>query len=396
MGEVSIYPNLFNLIAGTKYGIVIESASSVNGNNCYGFGYSDSNPYAGGYQRYSGNGGSSWTTESSGNRDLKFITYRKNYTADQDNSSASFTPFDDMYGSIQRLQLFKPSTSNLPQVDFYTFKVGSPAGPLTVQIVSLDGSDNPSGILYTTDIPAASVSASLGAINIYPNLTNLTAGTKYGVLIKSANSVDGDNSYGFGYSDSNPYADGYQKYSNNAGSSWTTESSGNRDLKFTTYKKDYIVDQYDVSASFNTSYDVYGSVQRLQIFTPSTSNLPKVDFYTFKTGSPAGALTVQVVSLDGSDNPTGTLYTTDIPAVSVSGSLGVVSIYPNLSNLTGGTKYGILIKSPNSLNGSNCYGFGYNDSNPYADGFQRYSNNGGSSWTNEASGNRDLKFATFK
>jgi hypothetical protein len=37
-------------------------------------------------------------------------------------------------------------------------------------------------------------------------------------------------------SDSNPYANGFERLSTNGGSTWTTESSGNRDLMFTIYK----------------------------------------------------------------------------------------------------------------------------------------------------------------
>jgi hypothetical protein len=156
---------------------------------------------------------------------------------DQDDSGASFTTYHDIFGSVQRLQIFTPSTARLPRVDYYTLKYGAPAGDLVIQIVALDGSDNPTGTaLYSANITAGSVSTSLAAVSIYPNLTNLTPGVKYGILIKSSSSVDMANAYGMGYSDSNPYANGYEKYSSNGGSSWTTETSGNRDLKFTTYK----------------------------------------------------------------------------------------------------------------------------------------------------------------
>lgn len=157
---------------------------------------------------------------------------------DQDDSGAAFSEWHDIFGNVQRLQIFTPSTARLPRVDYYTFKYGAPTGDLVIQIVALDGSDNPTGAaLYSVNIPVGSVPTSLAAVSIYPNLTTLTPGAKYGILIKSPNSTgDMANAYGLGYSDSNPYANGYQKYTANGGSTWTTETSGNRDLKFTTYK----------------------------------------------------------------------------------------------------------------------------------------------------------------
>jgi alpha-L-rhamnosidase len=150
---------------------------------------------------------------------------------DQDCTAGSFSTWQDISATWWRMQIFKPSTSNLPRVDFYTFKSGSPASSLRIRIMAVDASDNPTGsALFSVDVPASSIPASLGPVIIYPNLTTLTAGAKYAIVLSST----GSDSFGFGYTDSNPYANGYQRYSSNSGGAWTSESS--RDLKFATYK----------------------------------------------------------------------------------------------------------------------------------------------------------------
>lgn len=153
------------------------------------------------------------------------------YILDVNNTSGSFSTWCDIGGTWQRMQTFKPSSNKLTKVDFYTYKSGAPSAGLTIEIVTLDGSLNPVTVLYTSTVPASSVPTSLGSVSIYPGLTNLTAGTKYGIRVKTSAAA---NSYGFGYNDSNLYTNGEERYSSNSGSSWTTET--NRDLKFATYK----------------------------------------------------------------------------------------------------------------------------------------------------------------
>jgi hypothetical protein len=119
----------------------------------------------------------------------------------------------------------------LPRVDFYTFKTAGASSSLRIKIMAVDASDNPTGsALFSTDVLASGIPTSLGSVIIYPNLTTLTAGAKYAIVLSST----GSDNFGFGYTDSNPYANGYQRYSSNSGGTWTSESS--RDLKFATYK----------------------------------------------------------------------------------------------------------------------------------------------------------------
>jgi hypothetical protein len=147
------------------------------------------------------------------------------YVLDVNNTSGTFTSWCDIGNTWQRMQTFKPSSNKLTKVDFYTYKTGTPSAGLAIDIVTLDGSLNPVTVLYTATVPVASVPTSLGPVSIYPGLTNLTAGTKYGIRLKSTAVI---NSYGFGYNDGNLYPNGEERYSN-GGTTWTTEANRSRE-----------------------------------------------------------------------------------------------------------------------------------------------------------------------
>jgi hypothetical protein len=55
-----------------------------------------------------------------------------------------------------------------------------------------------------------------------------------------------------------------------------------------------------------------------------------------------------------------------------------------------GERYALSISAPSLTRG--CYGFVYSDANPYADGQELISKDGGNLWTAESA--RDLKFET--
>ncbi|HEY0827861.1 MAG TPA: hypothetical protein VGE40_07200, partial [Bacilli bacterium] len=87
------------------------------------------------------------------------------------------------------------------------------------------------------------------------------------------------------------------------------------------------------------------------------------------------------------------------PANNIPGSPTPYSIYPRLTGLDTTKQYGIILRSPATIDDgstNNKYGFAYSDSNPYANGLERLSTNGGSTWTTENSGNRDLIFTIYK
>src|SRR5439155_4914600 len=80
------------------------------------------------------------------------------------------------------------------------------------------------------------------------------------------------------------------------------------------------------------------------------------------------------------------LYTERVEASSVSWAPHVIAIHPNIE-VAAGHSYTLRLRSTTT---SGCYGFEYNDANPYAAGSESYSTNGGLSFTSEPA--RDLKF----
>ncbi|OCT12821.1 hypothetical protein A8709_21005 [Paenibacillus pectinilyticus] len=321
-------------------------------------------------------------------------------TIDQNNASGTFTNYNDIRSTNQRLQAFTVTSTTLPKIDIWSYKNGNPAGDLVVKVYAFDSSNNPTGSpLYTGNIAPSAVSATPGWITVNTNLTGLTPGGKYGFILSSPGTGDAGltNTYGFGYSDSNVYPQGAERYSSNSGTSWATEA--NRSLKFITYSSASggTIDQNNSNGTFTNYNDLRQSYQRLQTFTITGTTLPKIDIWSYKNGSPAGNLVIKVYAFDGSNNPTGSaLFTVNIAPSSVSATPGWITLNTNLTGLTAGGKYGFILSSPTTGDAglSNTYGFGYNDSNLYPQGVERFSNNGGTSWSTEAS--RSLKFISYK
>ncbi|CAK4844801.1 unnamed protein product [Aphanomyces euteiches] len=163
-----------------------------------------------------------------------------------------------------------------------------------------------------------------------------------------------------------------------------------------------VIDQDDSSAAMSTYSDIRASVQRMQTFSITQTTLPKIDLYLYESyvnKVPEDNLYIDVVLLDASNNPVSKLFTGALVANNIPGSATPYSIYPRLTGLDITKKYGIILRSPATIDDgstNNKYGFAYNDSNPYANGFERLSTNGGSTWSTENSGNRDLIFTIYK
>jgi hypothetical protein len=165
-----------------------------------------------------------------------------------------------------------------------------------------------------------------------------------------------------------------------------------------------VIDQDDSSAvTFSTYSDIRAGVQRMQTFKITQSSLPKFDMYLWESyvnKVPEDNYYIDVVLLDTNYNPVSTLFTAALASNNIPGTPPTAySIYPKLTGLDTTKNYGIVLRSPATIDDSstnNKYGFAYSDSNPYANGFERLSTNGGSTWTTESSGNRDLMFTIYK
>lgn len=145
------------------------------------------------------------------------------------------------------------------------------------------------------------------------------------------------------------------------------------------------LDQNSGSAGFHHYCDIAGNVQRQQLFVPTRSgSLSSASITTFQRGWPNAPLTLDVL-----DAATGTLLSRqDLPTATVPWAPTAVAAYPALA-VTAGHPYLLRLHSATT---SGCYGWEYNDGDPYPSGGQSYSTDGGTSFTDESA--RDLKFST--
>jgi hypothetical protein len=164
----------------------------------------------------------------------------------------------------------------------------------------------------------------------------------------------------------------------------------------------YVIDQDISDHSYYWYSDIRANVQRMQTFTLTQSSLPRIDFYLFESyvnKVPEDLLYLDIVELDANDNPASKLFSASLAPYNIPGSATPYSIYPRLTGLDTTKKYGIILRSPGTLDdGStdNKYGFLYEDNNLYPGGYERVSSNGGATWITESNGNRDLFFTIYK
>jgi hypothetical protein len=177
-----------------------------------------------------------------------------------------------------------------------------------------------------------------------------------------------------------------------------------------------------IISNFYSDYGVSGSSTRISSYDSGTRTASWVSIGTDGYGSSGKKLTITNSLTSGStiilnltlysDKPfalasmtvnkgtSQTLFTAALASNNIPGTPPTAySIYPRLTGLDTTKNYGIVLRSPATIDDSstnNKYGFAYSDSNPYANGFERLSTNGGSTWTTESSGNRDLMFTIYK
>lgn len=163
-----------------------------------------------------------------------------------------------------------------------------------------------------------------------------------------------------------------------------------------------VINQDISSAAYNAYSDIRANVQRMQTFKITQPRLPKLDVYLYESyvnALPGDNLYIDIVMLDANNNPVQKLFTAALAAFNVPGSPTPYSIYPRLTGLDTTKNYAFILRSPNTLEDSstnNKFGFAYSDSNPYTDGLEMLSTNGGSTWSSENNGSRDLIFTIYQ
>lgn len=150
------------------------------------------------------------------------------------------------------------------------------------------------------------------------------------------------------------------------------------------------LDQSSGSAGFRSFCDVRGGLVRTQTFTAGRSGtLDRIAITAFQDNHPNGPLRLTLSSVDADGRPEASLWSIDVAAPSVSWAPSEVVATPGTA-VTAGERYALSISAPSLTRG--CYGFVYSDSNPYADGQELISKDGGNRWNAESA--RDLKFET--
>jgi hypothetical protein len=142
------------------------------------------------------------------------------------------------------------------------------------------------------------------------------------------------------------------------------------------------LDQSSGADGFRSYCDIAGNVERQQSFTPSRSgtlNAASITSFGWETNAP---LVIDVI-----DSASGAVLSEESVAT-VPWAAHVMTVHPQITVAAGHT-YLLRLHSATT---AGCYGFEYNDNNPYAGGNESYSTNAGASFTAEAT--RDLKFTT--
>jgi len=161
---------------------------------------------------------------------------------DQDSSDADYAYYSDIRANVQRMQVFTLNHADLPKLDisiYESYKNAVPKDAYYFDLVILDGNNNPVETIFSASLTPYNIPGSVTPYSIYPKLKGLDITKKYGLILKSPKSEytdSTDNNYGFGYSDQNPYANGFARLSLDGGQTWVNEDQ--RDLLFTLYTAD--------------------------------------------------------------------------------------------------------------------------------------------------------------
>ncbi|WP_426513927.1 family 43 glycosylhydrolase [Dactylosporangium sp. McL0621] len=149
---------------------------------------------------------------------------------DQSGGVGGYQSWCDIGRNIARIQTFVPSRGGtLTSASYSTYQQGYPDAGLQISIYQANASFQPTGnALYSTTLPAYSIGWAPRDATVYPNIA-VTAGTRYGIVVKSANTTG---CYGMLHNDSAPYPGGGQGYSSDGGATFRAEA--NRTTRFAT------------------------------------------------------------------------------------------------------------------------------------------------------------------
>lgn len=145
--------------------------------------------------------------------------------------------------------------------------------------------------------------------------------------------------------------------------------------------------------------DLQGERQLLQTFTPTHSDLPKIDFWLserYVDAVPADNLRLRIVELDAADHPQKILFTAALPPFNLPAKPAIYSLLPRLTGLDTRKRYGLLLSSEGSHyepTGKNSYAVLAGKHNPWPAGKLLTSTDGGKNW--QEAPQEDLLFTLY-
>ncbi len=161
-----------------------------------------------------------------------------------------------------------------------------------------------------------------------------------------------------------------------------TVTASLRDGSLGAYKVSARFDQGSGFEGFRHYCDIAGKTERRQSFAPSRSGrLMAVSVTSFQGGRPDAPLILDILDGAGAVLKSATFALDSIPWAP-----HVLTAHPDVDVQTG-SAYFLRLRSATT---QGCYGWEYNDANPYPRGFEAYSTDGGATYTAESG--RDLKF----
>lgn len=306
--------------------------------------------------------GSSITSYASGNQDENVALAGLAYAGSTTSSTAtggSVALGHNGSAQQQAAHAFQLSAGGI--LSQFTFTLlansGSPTGNLNWEIRANSANTPTGALLASGTILNANVSPSaLNTVSV-SNGPLLQASTTYWIRLIPASSQSAGVRWNWSGADGNPYAPGAASFSTNGGSSWTLVNAGVFDAVFS------------ATASAQGAYD-----KLAQTFTlGGTSTIGEVGLWLRKVGSPTGTATVRIETVDGSNNPTGTLAHANATATFAEADLGtsyaeqLVSFASSFS-LAAAT-YAIVVSTSRSASAVNYVDWGADGSSPgYAGG----------------------------
>jgi len=272
-------------------------------------------------------------------------------------ASGGTSPIGDANNSeLAVAQQFTPAASGqLTQIKVtLDSNNGSPAGDITWQIYTDDGSDLPDTEIATdsfspTESTENTINVSDGPI--------LDGSTKYWLVLSTVNQSAGDR-YNWQASGSDTYVDHLRLV-------------GARDDDFSLWTEGGTIrdNEFEITTSAVTTNDKLA--QSFEISTAST--VSEIDLYLKKVGSPTGNLTVEIQT-DSAGEPSGTAVTNGtsntVSASTLTTSFTDITFsFASNPSLASGTTYWLVLTTSDTQSNTNYVLWGSDTSTPsYADG----------------------------